>query len=141
MAKPVPVPDELSSFYWEAAHDGRLAVQRCADCSRWLHPPTFACPNCRSVDLRATDVTGRGTVYSFTVARQAFDPAYMDELPYVVALVALDEDPHLRILTNIVDVAPEDVEVGMAVEVTFERRGDTSLPVFRPARPSAEVTR
>jgi uncharacterized OB-fold protein len=139
MAKPVPVPDDVSSFHWEAAREGRLAVQRCASCSKWLYPPTIACPRCQSLELVPTDVSGRGTIYSYTVARQAFDPAYMDDIPYTVALVELEEDADIRILTNIVDIAPADVEVGLPVEVTFVQRGDAALPVFRPSTSHANT--
>jgi uncharacterized OB-fold protein len=77
-------------------------------------------------------MSGRATVFSYTVARQPFDAGFVDDIPYVVALVALDDDPTVKLLTNIVDVAPEDVSVGLAVEVTFEPAGDQALPVFRP---------
>ncbi len=132
MPKPVPVPDETSAFYWSAAQEGRLAVQRCQNCQAWRYPPAVACPKCQSEALVGTDVSGRGTVYSFTVARQAFDPAFADDLPYVVALVELEEEPDLRVLTNIVGVDPKEVRVGMAVEVTFEPRDGAVIPVFQP---------
>ena len=132
MTKPVPIPDETTAFYWAAARDGRLEVQRCACCGSWRFPPTIACPSCQSEDLVPTPVSGRGSVYSFTVVRQAFDPAYAAELPYVVALVELEEDPNVRILTNIVGAEPSAITVGMPVEVTFEDRDGAALPVFRP---------
>jgi uncharacterized protein len=132
MAKPVPVPDETTAFYWEAAREGRLEVQRCASCGSWRFPPTIACPTCQSEELVPTPVSGRGSIYSFTVVRQVFDPAYAGELPYVVALVELEEDPSLRILTNIVGTGPADITVGMPVEVTFEARDGAAIPVFQP---------
>jgi uncharacterized OB-fold protein len=72
-------------------------------------------------------------VYSYAVADRAFHIGFADQLPYVVALVELDDQPGLRMLTNLVDVAREDVSVGMAVTVTFEDREDATLPQFRPA--------
>jgi len=130
--KPVPVADEASAFYWDAAARGQLAVQRCATCGAWHYPPVRACPRCQGEDLQPTEVAGSGTVYTFVVVRQAFDPAFAADLPYVVAMVALDEDPGLRLLTNIVGVAPEQVRVGMPVRVAFEQRDGVHLPVFRP---------
>jgi uncharacterized protein len=132
MTKPVPVPDETTAFYWEAARNGRLEIQRCAQCRSWRYPPTIACPNCQSEELVPTPVSGRGSVYSFTVVRQAFDPAYAAELPYVVALVELEEDAGVRILTNIVHAEPSTITVGMPVEVTFEDRIGVALPMFQP---------
>jgi uncharacterized OB-fold protein len=77
-------------------------------------------------------MSGRGVIYAFTVARQAFDVTFAEEVPYVLALVELEEQPGLRILANVVDVEPEAVRGGIPVGVTFEQRGDWSLPQFRP---------
>lgn len=131
MDKPVPVPDEISRFYWDAAEEGQLSVQRCSTCRRYLFPPSVACPRCLTETLVPTPVSGRGRVHAFTVARQAFDPSF--EVPYVLALVEIDEDPDVRILTNLVQSDPAAVTGGAAVEVVFERRGKTVLPQFRLA--------
>jgi len=127
---PVPSPDELSAFYWEGARRGELLVQRCANCGHYLHPPDAACPRCASTELVAVAVSGRGVLYSFTVAHQAFDRAFVERVPYVLALVELVEQPGLRILTNIVGDPPESLSVGAPVTVTFETRGEWSLPQF-----------
>jgi hypothetical protein len=132
MAKPVPVPDDTSAFYWQAAQDGRLVIQRCDSCRSWYYPPTIGCPGCRSEALVPTDVSGRGTVYTFTIVRQAFDPAFADDVPYVVALVELEEAPGLRMLTTITGVEPQEVRVGMQVAVAFEGRDGAVIPVFEP---------
>jgi uncharacterized OB-fold protein len=129
---PRPVPDAKTAFYWEGAREGRLLVQRCATCGHWQHPPDAGCPHCLGDELVDTEVSGRGRVYSFTVVRQAFDPAFADQLPFVVALVELEEAPSVRILTNLVDTDPADVRVGMPVEITFEDHGGWALPQFRP---------
>jgi uncharacterized OB-fold protein len=131
MEKPVPDIDEVSRFYWDAAGREELAVQCCSSCRRYVFPPTVACPRCLSETLVPTRVSGRGRVHAFTVARQTFDPSF--EVPYVLALVELEEDPEVRILTNIVGSAPEEVTGGAPTEVVFERRGDVSLPQFRLA--------
>ncbi len=109
-------------------------VLRCSACGYYLHPPEPACPRCLGDALEPTAVSGRGTLFSFTVARQAFDVAFLDHLPYVLALIELVEQPGLRILTNIVDDPPDALEVGAPVEVTFEARGGWSIPQFRLAR-------
>ncbi len=133
MNERVPEPDESTRFYWEGALAGRLMIQRCAACSRYQHPPAPACTRCLADDMVPTEVSGRGTLYTFIIAHQAFDAAFLDELPYVVALVELEEQPGLRLLTNILEAPHEDLKIGMPLEVTFERRGEWSLPKFRPA--------
>ncbi len=131
MDKPVPQPDAVSEFYWEGARQGKLLVQRCDACRRYQYPPTVVCQMCGADPLTPAEVSGRGHIYAFTVARQTFDPAF--EVPFVLALVELEEDPSARILTNVVGCAPEDVKGGAPVEVTFEVRGEWSLPQFRLA--------
>ncbi len=129
MDKPVPEPDEVSRFYWEGAAEGRLLVQRCSTCRRYLFPPSVACPGCLTDTLVPTPVSGRGRVHAFTVARQAFDPSF--DVPYVLALIELEEAPEVRILTNLVESDPAAVSGGAAVEVVFEARGTAALPQFR----------
>ena len=130
--RPVPVPDDTTRFHWEAAAHRTLVVQRCPACGRWQYPPDVGCPGCLGDELVPTEVSGRGTVYTFTVVRQAFDRAYVDALPLIVALVELEEAPGVRLLTNIVGTDPGAVAVGMPVEVAFESLGDGALPVFQP---------
>jgi uncharacterized OB-fold protein len=133
MDKPVPQPDGLTRFYWEGARESSLLILRCSDCGYFLHPPDVACPRCLSADLVPTAVSGRGVIYAFTTARQPFDAAFAPDIPYVVALVELNEQPGLRLLTNIVDAPAEHVTGGAEVEVTFEPRGEWKLPQFRLA--------
>src|SRR4051812_47946031 len=120
MEKPVPEPDDCSRFYWQAAAEGVLSVQRCSTCARYLFPPSIACPRCLTDTLAPTPVSGQGRIYAFTIARQAFDPSF--EVPYVLALVELDEDREVRILANVVECDPDAVTGGAAVEVVFEHR-------------------
>ena len=131
----VPVPDRLTAFYWEAARRGELQLLRCDGCGTFRHWPKPMCRACGSMHLSPATVSGRGTVYSWTVAHQAFHPAFADRLPYVIVVVELEEQAGLRVLATLEDVAPEDVTAGMAVEVAFtEVAPDVVLPVFRPAR-------
>lgn len=131
--KPTPQPDAVTAFYWQGAADGELLVLRCAACGYLSHPPDVACARCGALALDPAAISGLGSVYSFTIVRQAFDPAFLPEVPYVVALVELDEQPGLRVLANIVDVVYDAVEIGMRVEATFEDRGDHVVPQFRPS--------
>jgi uncharacterized OB-fold protein len=133
-AKPVPVPGELDGPYWEGAREGRLVVQRCAACGRYLHPPSIICPRCGGEDLAWTETSGRGTIHSFTIARQSTTRGFQEELPYVVVLVALDEDPDTLVLTNLVGHVDLDaVDLDVPVTVTFEARGEMVVPQFRVA--------
>jgi uncharacterized OB-fold protein len=131
--RPPPRPDDVSRFFWESAARGRLMMQRCADCGRFQHPPDVVCVFCQSETLEATELSGRGSLYTFGVVERAFHPGFVDHLPYVVALVELDEQPGLLIYTNIVDADPATLTLGMPLDVTFEERGDIALPQFRPS--------
>jgi uncharacterized OB-fold protein len=132
--RPPPQPDAITSFFWNAASQGRLVLQRCSACGYLQHPPEIVCTECQHPELEHVEVAGRGHLYSFAVAERAFHPGFVAHLPYVVALVELVEQPGLRLFTNIVEADPERLRVGMPVEVAFEKRGDMTLPQFRPIR-------
>ena len=130
-AKPreAPSPDLEQVPFWDATGDGRLLVQRCVNGHHQLYPRAH-CITCREA-VEWVDASGFATVYSFTVLRQHFSRSLRHLLPLVVALVDLDEGP--RLMTNLVNVEPEDVRVGMRVEVWFEAVSDTAaLPMFTP---------
>ena len=133
MPKPVLPPTEITRPFWDAAREHRLAIQRCDDCSFWVHWPQVRCPRCSSIRLTATDVSGRGRIYTFTIVHHVFMPPFEPDIPYSLALVELDEQPGLRLLANIVDCPNEALRIGMPVEVTFEDRGNVALPQFRSA--------
>jgi len=122
-----PVPDAVSLPFWEGIADGVLRVQRCGACERHVFYPRAVCPYCDASELDWVDASGRGQVHSFTVVHRA-PPDYRDEVPYVVALVELDEG--VRMMTRIVDVEPAGVRVDLPVEVAIQ--GDPRLPYFRP---------
>ncbi|OBG22201.1 DNA-binding protein [Mycolicibacterium celeriflavum] len=115
----------------EAPPGGQLLITRCVRCERWVSPPAADCPDC-GAELAGHPVSGRGTVFTYTVNHQPFNPAV--PVPYVVAIVELDEQPDLRIAANIVDCEPDSVRVGLPVEVRFEQRfdGEGFGPVFAP---------
>jgi uncharacterized protein len=116
--------------FWTSGATGCLELVRCQECGYYLHPPAPVCWSCRSMHVAPEPVSGRGTVYAFTINRyQWFDNM---EPPYVVALVALAEQPDLRLLTNIVECPVDAVYSGMEVEVVFSQNGDVFVPLFRP---------
>jgi uncharacterized OB-fold protein len=125
---PTVTPD--TQFFWDAAKERRLVIQRCTECGALRHPPRPMCPRCNSLSWDAVPASGRGTVFSFVMPQHPQYPWF--EYPYVVALVELDEGT--RIVTNLVDVAPEAVTIGMPVAVCFEEFDDgLVLPQFAPA--------
>jgi uncharacterized OB-fold protein len=119
-------------FFWEGLARGVLLIQRCARCGRLQHPPAPACPACHGFEMEATAASGRGTLHSFAVVHHP--PIAPFALPHVVALVDLEEGT--RLVSRLVGVDPDDVRIGMAVEVEFERVDeDLVLHRFRPAAP------
>jgi uncharacterized OB-fold protein len=131
---PMPAANAETVGWWEAAADHRLVVQRCTGCGQTRHPPGPVCPQCRSSASEWSALAGTGTVYTFTVVRQAFIPSLTDKLPYVVVAVELDGAQGARIVSNLVEVEPEEVTVGMPVEVAWEDMGpELAVPRFRAA--------
>jgi uncharacterized protein len=134
-ARMLPALDEHNRAFWTGGADGTLMIGWCTRCELWVSPPSANCPDCGG-DLVARPVSGHGTVFTYTVNYQPFNPAV--PVPYVIAIVTLDEQADLRIAANIVDCQPDSVYVGQPVEVRFERQtvdGDTVFaPVFVPRR-------
>lgn len=128
----LPRLDEENEFFWTSGRDGTLRFLCCAACSYFVHPPAPVCPRCLGRDVVPTAVSGRGTVHSYTVNHQPWDGS---PVPYVIALIELEEQEHLRLTTNVVGCDPDEVEIGMPVEVVFEDHDPVFLPLFRrPAR-------
>ena len=129
-APPLPVLTPWNRFYWQAGADGVLRMQRCDVCEKLLFPPGPRCPACESPDLSIVELTGRGTVEAYTVNHQLWHASMPP--PYVVAIVALDDDPAVRITTNVVGCDVGEVAIGLPVRVRFDRRDDVWLPLFEP---------
>jgi acetyl-CoA acetyltransferase/uncharacterized OB-fold protein len=134
-----PLPELLpdSAWFWTSGEDGRLRVQGCTQCRRLVHPPVPVCPHCRSLSWEPTPVSGEATVIGYTVNAHQWLPDLPP--PYVVANVALDEDPGVRLTTNIVGCDPEEVHIGQRVRVRFEQHDDVWLPLFEPTGSDAET--
>jgi uncharacterized OB-fold protein len=132
---PLPAPDALSQPFWDGAREHKLVILRCQACGLYLHPPRPVCRACLSMDVAPEEVSGRATLYTWTVVEQAFGAYYATQVPYVYATVELVEQADLRLVTNIVDVPFDQLRAGMDLEVTFhDLSAELTLPRFRPAR-------
>jgi len=135
----LPELTDRNRGFWTSGADGRLRILRCRSCGYYLHPPIPLCPECRSDDLGFDPVSGRATVATFSVNHQQWMPG--PEVPFVAAIVELEEQPSVRLRTNLVGCDPDQVRIDMAVEVVFEHHpdpdGDVYIPLFAPA--AAEV--
>ena len=126
--RPAPIVTEDSAAFWDAACESRLVARRCLGCLRFHHPPRPMCPHCHSLDHETVDLAGTGVVYSYALLHHPQHPAFT--YPVVAALIDLDEG--VRLLSNLVEVEPDAVRIGMEVEVLFEPTvDDRAVPVFR----------
>lgn len=130
--KPVPEPDDQSQEFFDGAKRGEQMLSRCNECKAWLHPAAPVCTECQGADLAWAKASGRATVFTFGVMHQFYHPGFTADLPYNVAIVELEEGP--RVNTNLVNIANEDIKVGMAVKATFvDQGGGVFIPKFEPA--------
>jgi uncharacterized OB-fold protein len=128
---PLPEPSPDDQPYWDACDQRELRIQRCAKCTRFRHPPTPICPSCRSPKACWTQVSGNGTVFSYTIAHFATHPVLKDALPYNVAVVLLDDADDVRIISNVIDIAPEKMAIGLRVSLVWQPlRNGGYLPRF-----------
>jgi uncharacterized OB-fold protein/acyl dehydratase len=128
--RPRPAVSDDTRFFWDGVERGELLIQRCTACGELRHPPRPMCPTCRSLDWDTVHASGRGNVHSFVVPHHPRLDAFPER--YVVALVDLEEGT--RLVTNLIDVEPEDVRIGMPVELAITEVDDErTLPLFRPA--------
>ena len=129
--KPLPQPNADDKPFWEGCKRHQLQFQKCQSCGHVRWPPSIICPMCYSSDTEWIIAGGKGEVYTFVVYHQSYHPAFEGELPYVAAIVELEEGPH--ILTNIVGCDPSEVKCDMPVEVAWEDiTEEFSLPKFKP---------
>lgn len=134
--KPVPYRSPDTAAFWTATAERRLLVTYCSRCAEYIWYPRRFCPRCACLDISWREVSGRGTVYTFTVVHRTDLPEFRDAVPYVVGYVELDEGP--RVMTNIVGIDPDQVHIGLPVSVlfedpVFEENGDSwALFRFRP---------
>jgi uncharacterized OB-fold protein len=130
---PQPLADATTLPWWQAAAERRLVVQRCTACGRTRLPPAPVCPACRASGADWKQVSGRGEVYTYTIVHRPI--AAGQTLPFVVAVVALEDAGGVRLISNLVDVDPAAVAIGLPVELVWEQMGpDLAIPRFRPRR-------
>lgn len=128
--RPLPKLLPWNEWFWTGGADGTLRILGCDDCDTLIHPPAAVCPSCRGTRQSQRAMSGTATVIGFTVNHQQWLPSF--PTPYVIANVALSDDPSVRLTTNIVGCEPDDVHVGMEVRVRFEQHDDVWLPLFEP---------
>lgn len=129
ITRPLPSPEPETAPFWEGANSHKLLIQRCVNCQRHQFYPRFFCGACAG-DVEWVQTSGNGQVHSFTIVRQNGTPPFDGLVPYVLALIDLDEG--VRMMGNVVDIAVEDVTIGMPVEVGFLTVTDTvTLPIWR----------
>ncbi len=127
---PVPMPPILwdNMGFWEGSNRHELVFQKCKECGTWLHPPRPVCPKCRSFEKEWVRSSGKGTVHSLITYLESPHPAF--KAPYSVVLVEMEEG--VRLISNMVDAKPEDISIGMPVEVVFDDVAEElTLPKFR----------
>ena len=133
-SKPVrilPQVTDRNEHFWRGGAEGELRFLRCQSCATYIHPPSPICPECLGKDLAPEAVSGRARVLTYTINHQPWIPGF--EPPYAIAIVEVEEQSGLRLTTNIVNCAPEDVKIGMQVRVVFEQCEDVHVPLFEPA--------
>jgi uncharacterized OB-fold protein len=130
--RPLPKPDADSEPFWAACGEGKLMAQRCPACGRFRWPPARFCPWCHKDGGDWTALPGTGVVRSFVVVDRAFDPAFEDKVPYVVANIALDGADDVVFIGNVIADPPDSVSIGDRVTVEFPQEGAAALPQFRP---------
>ena len=131
--KPRPAPIAATKPFWDGLRENRLRIPQCDACDHWVFYPRFRCTNCLSDELTWRDTSGRGTIYTFTVGRQATHPAFADEVPQLLGVVELEEGP--RLTTTFEEIAIEELAVGLPVEAVYDHGDDgMTLLRFRPAR-------
>ena len=128
----LPRVTDRNRHYWTGGKDGELRFLRCADDGTYVHPPAPRCPTCYGKNLASEAVSGRATVLTYSINYQPWMPGY--EPPFVLAIVGLEEQDGLRLTTNIIHVPPDDVYVGMPVQVAFEPHPEEEvwIPLFEP---------
>jgi uncharacterized OB-fold protein len=131
--KPLPELEGMAGEFYGFCKRGELRFQRCTDCRAWRHVPREMCAGCGSSRWEWARSGGRGSVFTWTVVGRALHPAFQDDTPYAPAVVEMDEG--VRVLSHVTDCAPDELEIGMRVEVVFDHVSDeVALPKFRRAQ-------
>jgi hypothetical protein len=127
--KPLPLATATSRPFWEALTRHEVQIQQCSDCEAWIYYPRAFCPECLSPDLEWKQVSGSGTLYSFTIARRPTAPFWADEVPQLIAVVELDEGP--RLTSTLCNVEEGDIRVGMRLKPLFDDVAGKEVTLLR----------
>ena len=130
--RPTPVLTVDNAFYWQGAARGELLIQACGSCGKLAHPPSPLCPYCHSSDRMTREMSGRGRISSFMIVHHPPNPWF--DMPIPVVTIELEEGP--EVVSNVVEVTLEAIDIGLEVEVLFAGTGDpdVAVPIFRPVR-------
>ncbi len=129
--KPLPLPNSDTKEFWDGAKRHELLLQKCSQCGNYRYPPSPICPNCFSQDFKWEKASGKGEIYTYTVVRVPLSPEWEPYVPYVLATIKLDEG--VRMVATVVDCKPEDVKIGMQVQVVFNDATERfTIPEFKP---------
>jgi uncharacterized OB-fold protein len=126
----VPWPDDFAKRYWDAAAEGTLLIQRCTQCGRHQFYPRAHCVHCLTADPDWVEASGRGTLFAFTAVHRVPDPEAAPEVPYIFAVVELEED--VRMTCNLLGAEDRELRCGLPVRLSMRRQGDWTLPCFEP---------
>src|SRR6266496_2386727 len=139
VTRPIPVPNEWTKPFWDAAKRGIVELQRCQSCGHFQHPPYATCTRCVATDLRFEPVRGIGTIYAYTIMYHTGDKRFAAAVPYASIIVELDDAPGALMAGNLLDAEYTEAKVGRRVEVVFEKlNDDITLPQFRLAAAASE---
>ena len=131
-SKPAPEPTDASRPFWDACSRHELRIQRCLDCGRLIHYPKIHCPHDGGDQFEWALMSGRGSVYSFVVIHRAFHEGFKQDVPYVIAVIELEEG--VRLMSNVIGMDPDQVHIGLPVALEWDETGNPyPLPKFRPA--------
>ncbi len=133
--RPLPALTPDTEAYWTGGKNGELLIQQCDECAYYIHPPTGFCPQCESRSTHFEPVSGKGKLLSFSINHRQWLPGLPER--YVLGIVTLAEQEEIRLIANIVNCDPEDVDFDMPVSVLFEQDGDYWIPLFEPAGDAA----
>ena len=133
LEKTIPVPDELTKPYWDAAKEHRFVLQQCTNCMLFASWPRVVCPRCHTTDFAWVEPSGRGKIHSYTIIRQTTRPGFLDEVPFILLNVQIDEEPSCFIISNLLieEKDYDKVHIDLPVQVVFEDRGDVTVPQFK----------
>jgi acetyl-CoA acetyltransferase/uncharacterized OB-fold protein len=137
LTRPLPQLTLDNEYFWTSGAEGELHLQECQGCQALIHPPAPICRYCRSHDIKVRAVSGKATLSAFTVNHRFGFPDLPP--PYVVAQVAIAEDPRVRLTTNIIECEPDELQLGQPVEVVFQQLADVWLPLFKPSADTAPL--